>query len=84
MTRCLVSVAIIAQKVMTDAVKIDCHRARDVEHNLERTHRGKYQGMISTRKEADELLMEAELCNQLGSHSRVAAHCAERIVSYYN
>jgi len=37
--------------------------------------------MIPTRKEAERLLKEAEACNpgSWGNHSRVAAHCAERI-----
>ena len=40
--------------------------------------------MMPTRKEAEELLKEAELCNPgpWGNHSRVAAHCAEKIASY--
>jgi len=39
---------------------------------------------MPTRKEAEELLKEAELCNPgpWGNHSRVAAHCAEKIASY--
>lgn len=42
--------------------------------------------MIPTRKEAEELLKEAERCNPgpWGNHSRVAAHCAEKIASYCN
>ena len=37
--------------------------------------------MLLTRKQAEELLVEAEKCNPgpWGDHSRVAAHCAERI-----
>lgn len=37
--------------------------------------------MIPTRSEAERLLEEAEKCNPgpWGNHSRVAAHCAERI-----
>lgn len=37
--------------------------------------------MLLTRKQAEELLVEAERCNPgpWGDHSRVAAHCAERI-----
>jgi hypothetical protein len=37
--------------------------------------------MLPTRKEAEELLKEAESCNPgpWGNHSRVAAHCAEKI-----
>ncbi len=37
--------------------------------------------MIPTREEAEKLLREAEQCNPgpWGNHSRVAAHCAERI-----
>ncbi|MDE6203726.1 MAG: HD domain-containing protein [Lachnospiraceae bacterium] len=37
--------------------------------------------MLPTRKEAEKLLTEAEKCNQgaWGNHSRVAAHCAEKI-----
>ena len=37
--------------------------------------------MLPTRKRAEELLIEAEKCNPgpWGNHSRVAAHCAERI-----
>lgn len=37
--------------------------------------------MLPTRDEAEELLREAEKCNPgpWGNHSRVAAHCAERI-----
>lgn len=37
--------------------------------------------MIPTREEAERLLREAEQCNPgpWGNHSRVAAHCAERI-----
>ena len=40
--------------------------------------------MMPTRKEAEELLKEAEFCNPgpWGNHSRVAAHCAEKIASY--
>lgn len=38
--------------------------------------------MIPTRAEAEKLLSEAELCNPgpWGNHSRIAAHCAEKIV----
>ena len=37
--------------------------------------------MLPTRKEAEALLQEAELCNPgpWGNHSRVTAHCAEKI-----
>lgn len=37
--------------------------------------------MLPTRKEAEEILIEAESCNPgpWGDHSRVAAHCAEAI-----
>ena len=37
--------------------------------------------MIPTREEAENLLTEAEACNPgpWGNHSRVAAHCAEKI-----
>lgn len=37
--------------------------------------------MLPTRKEAEELLKEAEKCNPgpWGNHSRVVAHCAEKI-----
>ncbi len=37
--------------------------------------------MIPTREEAESILAEAELCNPgaWGSHSRVTAHCAEKI-----
>ena len=37
--------------------------------------------MLPTRKEAEEILLEAETCNPgpWGNHSRVVAHCAERI-----
>lgn len=37
--------------------------------------------MLPTREQAEELLREAELCNPgpWGNHSRVAAHCAEKI-----
>ena len=37
--------------------------------------------MLPTRKRAEEILAEAEQCNPgpWGDHSRVAAHCAERI-----
>lgn len=39
--------------------------------------------MIPTRAEAQRLLTEAESCNpgQWGDHSRVAAHCAEKIAA---
>lgn len=39
--------------------------------------------MLPTRTEAEALLAEAERCNPgpWGSHSRVAAHCAERIAA---
>ena len=37
--------------------------------------------MLPTREEAEKLLKEAEECNPgpWGNHSRVVAHCAERI-----
>ncbi len=37
--------------------------------------------MLPTREEAEKLLTEAEVCNPgpWGNHSRVAAHCAEKI-----
>ncbi len=37
--------------------------------------------MLPTRKQAEEILKEAEKCNPgpWGNHSRVAAHCAEKI-----
>ena len=37
--------------------------------------------MLPTREQAELLLKEAEKCNPgpWGDHSRVAAHCAERI-----
>lgn len=37
--------------------------------------------MMPTRIEAEKILEEAEQCNpgSWGNHSRVAAHCAERI-----
>ena len=37
--------------------------------------------MLPTRKKAEEILLEAEKCNPgpWGNHSRVAAHCAEKI-----
>lgn len=37
--------------------------------------------MIPTKEEAERLLKEAELCNPgpWGNHSRIAAHCAEKI-----
>lgn len=39
--------------------------------------------MIPTREEAEHLLAEAEVCNPgpWGNHSRVAAHCAEKIAN---
>ncbi len=39
--------------------------------------------MLPTRKEAETLLREAESCNPgpWGNHSRVAAHCAEKIAA---
>lgn len=39
--------------------------------------------MLPTREEAERLLQEAENCNPgpWGNHSRVAAHCAEKIAS---
>lgn len=39
--------------------------------------------MLPTRKEAEEILKEAEACNPgpWGDHSRVAAHCAEKIAA---
>lgn len=42
--------------------------------------------MLPTREEAEELLAEAEKCNPgpWGDHSRVAAHCAERIAQECN
>lgn len=42
--------------------------------------------MLPTRKKAEELLAEAEKCNPgpWGDHSRVAAHCAERIAQECN
>jgi len=43
--------------------------------------KGENSFMLPTREEAEELLAEAEKCNPgpWGNHSRVAAHCAERI-----
>lgn len=46
----------------------------------------KYKGevvMIPTREKAEILLKEAEICNPgpWGNHSRVAAHCAEKIAA---
>lgn len=40
--------------------------------------------MIPTRMEAERLLREAEQCNPgpWGNHSRVAAHCAEKIAEF--
>lgn len=40
--------------------------------------------MLPTREEAEALLREAEACNPgpWGNHSRVAAHCAERIAAH--
>ena len=37
--------------------------------------------MLPTKEEAEKLLAEAEKCNPgpWGNHSRVAAHCAEKI-----
>jgi len=37
--------------------------------------------MLPTREKAKELLEEAEKCNAgaWGDHSRIAAHCAEKI-----
>lgn len=37
--------------------------------------------MLPTREKAEELLVEAEKCNpeSWGNHSRVVAHCAEKI-----
>lgn len=37
--------------------------------------------MLPTREKAEELLQEAEKCNPgpWGNHSRVVAHCAEKI-----
>ena len=42
-----------------------------------------YTNMLPSRKEAEKLLLEAERCNPgpWGNHSRVAAHCAERIAA---
>ncbi|MBO5032602.1 MAG: HD domain-containing protein [Lachnospiraceae bacterium] len=39
--------------------------------------------MLPTREQAEELLQEAEKCNPgpWGNHSRVAAHCAEKIAA---
>ena len=39
--------------------------------------------MLPTRAEAEQLLLEAEICNPgpWGNHSRVAAHCGEKIAS---
>lgn len=39
--------------------------------------------MLPTRKEAEEILKEAENCNPgpWGNHSRVVAHCAEKIAA---
>ena len=39
--------------------------------------------MLPTRKEAEMLLQEAETCNPgpWGNHSRIAAHCAEKIAA---
>ena len=39
--------------------------------------------MMPTREEAEKLLKEAELCNPgpWGDHSRVTAHCAEKIAA---
>ncbi len=39
--------------------------------------------MLPTRKEAEMLLQEAEICNPgpWGNHSRIAAHCAEKIAA---
>ena len=39
--------------------------------------------MLPTREEAEELLREAEKCNPgpWGNHSRIVAHCAERIAA---
>lgn len=40
--------------------------------------------MLPTREEAEKLLQEAEQCNPgpWGNHSRVTAHCAEKIAGY--
>ena len=40
--------------------------------------------MLPTREEAEKLLQEAEHCNPgpWGNHSRVTAHCAEKIAGY--
>lgn len=40
--------------------------------------------MLPTREEAERLLREAESCNPgpWGDHSRIAAHCAERIAAH--
>lgn len=42
--------------------------------------------MLPTRKEAEKLLIDAEKCNPgaWGNHSRVAAHCAEKIAQACN
>lgn len=42
--------------------------------------------MLPTREEAEKLLREAEQCNPgpWGNHSRVAAHCAEKIAQKCN
>lgn len=42
--------------------------------------------MFPTREEAEKLLSEAESCNPgpWGNHSRVAAHCAEKIAKQCN
>lgn len=42
--------------------------------------------MLPTREKAEELLQEAEKCNPgpWGNHSRVAAHCAEKIAMECN
>ena len=42
--------------------------------------------MLPSREKAEELLQEAEMCNPgpWGNHSRVAAHCAEKIAMECN
>ena len=42
--------------------------------------------MLPTREKAEEILLEAEKCNPgpWGNHSRVAAHCAEKIAMECN
>ncbi len=40
--------------------------------------------MLPTKEEAEEILRQAEICNPgaWGDHSRVAAHCAEKIAGF--